>query len=824
MRSRFSGAKAVCSFAAVLLLSGGCGGPGAQTPAAARRPTGPVPYVIVERDGDPATALSATVLTAGITPDARASVALSALLESRLASKWPGASFIPSADGFRIERVIDDHDAAAAGAALRAALLAPATASELPLIKKKLDALAHRPLPIPASSSPDAIGAVAEVARCEATPFSASTSEQNISAALVEAWRRAAVGEGRLAFAIVGNGATAMAAANALNAAPWPKAAALVESAPQTSDDGAAIVDASPGIPAGTARVTIAFRTARATPAVEAATDLANPESALASRLAALGGARSVAQITDVTATAHPFGGCLSLTLDVTGARFSDDPITAAGRVAEVVALARQEVTLLLTAASAHSSVRATAHSGDARDAAALASWWALVRDDAPANDRIAVVVRTPPSREAAASARAPTAASPASDALKNALNAAETAWKSPVVESRVRVEHGQDELWVLVASPCGTSAERSTDAGLSATFLVAAASAGSTRVGRDVVLEPWFSADGVGLVAHGAARAGETPIAHAQRIADAAARYFAAEPIDSATLSVARGSLLERAESSDAKEMAVLANAVFPDHPSWLDPRGTADALARSSNGAVLARADDLRRGPLRVAVLANKNTEQASAAVEAADRWIARKFSGIRMCGASPAPAIARVGTYAFDAAGRPAEAELALRLPHDDAQSRALAAWWVSILEGTDGLLATALGSTGLARSWDARLVGPDRDSALVVRIVSSDAALDPAVAQTRALFDRIRGGALTADEVARAAERKSHDELSSSLDPRARLVATWRGASTKNAVPTLDALRTFASSFFHDDAWVILAARPARLDEASHEKTN
>ncbi len=818
MRRRFLSA---CLLIAAIF---GCGGPATQTPVKARRPTGPVPYVIVEREGDPATALAATVLTAGIAPDARASVALAALLETRLAGHWAGSTFVPSGDGFRVEGVIDEHDATTVAAALRTALLTPANAAELPLIKKKLDALAHRPLPIPASSSPDSIGAVAEVARCEATPFSAATpADPNLAIDAVEAWRRAAVGEGRLAFAIVGNAAVATSAADALGAGRWPKAVPLVESPPQTSDEGAAIVEASPGIPAGTARVTIAFRAAHASPVALAAVELANPESALASRLSALAGAHSVAQITDVTATAHPFGGCLSLTLDVTGSRFSDDPAAAAGHVAEVVALARQEVSLLLASSSKSAAI---AHSGDAREAAALASWWALVRDDEPSSDRVAVVVRTPPTRETQMGAHAPGGPS-ASDALKSALEAAKTSAKSPVVESRVRVERGQDELWVLLASPCGTSSERSGDAGISATFLVAAASAGSARIGSDVVLEPWFSPDGVGLVAHGVARAGEDPIAHARRIAGAAARYFAAEPIDAATLSVARGSLLERAESSDAREMAALANALFPDHPSWLDPRGTADALARSSNGAVLARADDLRRGPLRVAVLANTSGEQGSAAVEAADRWIARRSSGIRACGAPPSPSAARVGTYAIDAAGRPAETELALRLPHDDAAARALASWWVSILEGDDGMLATALGSTGLARSWDARLVGPAHDSAFVVRIVSSDAALDNAVAQTRALFDRIRGGALAPDELTRAGARRARYELSSSLDPRARLVVTWRGENSKTAPPTIDALKNFATSFFHDDALVIVAARPPRLEDpnadANHEKS-
>jgi hypothetical protein len=154
--------------------------------------------------------------------------------------------------------------------------------------------------------------------------------------------------------------------------------------------------------------------------------------------------------------------------------------------------------------------------------------------------------------------------------------------------------------------------------------------------------------------------------------------------------------------------------------------------------------------------------------------------------------------------------------------------LASWWASILEGDDGMLAGALGSAGLARSWDARLVGPERDSAFVVRIASSDAALDNAIAQTRALFDRIRSGALTTDQLTRAAQRRSQDELSSALDPRARLVATWRSANSKSSPPSIDALKNFAASFFHDDNWVIVAARPPRLEDASHdgnhEKTN
>ena len=803
-----------------------CGGAAAHAPSLQARPLGPVPCVVIAREGDPATALAATIFTSGLDTDARPAVALAALLEMRLAPKWAGASFIPSGDGFRIVGVVGEGDADATATALRSALLSPVSAAELPRIQKRLDALAHRPLPTPSGASADAKGAVAEIARCDGSPFSAVNSPV-VSFDKVESWRRAAIGEGRLAFAVVGSERIAALVSDALARGPkWPLAAPLAPSAPQAPDESAAIVEAAPGIAPGMTRVTVAFRGARPSAAVAAAAELANPGSALASRLSSLGGAHPLAQIEDVTATAHPFGGCLALTLDIAAGRLADDASGGVGKIAEVVALAHQEVSLLLSSAKTSSNgAPESGHAGDPREAAALAAWWALVHDDAPANDRVALVVRTPPSRETA-SALHNSADSAASDALKKALTTANAALKAPIVEARVRVERGQDELWVLIASPCGTIAERASDSGISATFVVAAASAGSTRTGSAVMLEPWFSSDGVGLVAHGAARSGEDPVAHARRIADAAARYFAADSIDGATLSTTRGTLLAHAESIEARELAMLGNAVYPDHPSWLDPRGTADALGQSSNGSVLVRADDLRRGPLRVAVLANASAEQGSAAVEAADRWVARRSSGLRACAAPPSPPPARVGTYAFDAAGHPSEAQLALRLPHDDLAARNLASWWSSILEGNDGMLATAVGSPGLARSWSARILGPEHDGALVVRIVSSDGALDSAVAQTRALFDRIHGGALTPQDLARARTRRSQGDLTSALDPRARLVTTWRGMPPPGQTPppTLEALRNFAAAFFRDDAWVIVAARPPRLEETNREKSN
>ncbi|MGH7280201.1 MAG: hypothetical protein ACRELY_01640, partial [Polyangiaceae bacterium] len=173
-------------------------------------------------------------------------------------------------------------------------------------------------------------------------------------------------------------------------------------------------------------------------------------------------------------------------------------------------------------------------------------------------------------------------------------------------------------------------------------------------------------------------------------------------------------------------------------------------------------------------------------------------------------------------IESVGRPPQVDLALRLPMSDSASRKLASWWASILDGKDGLLASAVGAPGLARSWSAAVVGPEKNPALAVSLVSSDAALDSAVAQARGLFDRLRQGAVTQADLAQAAQRRSKSALTASMDPRARLVALWTGASDADGPPTLDALKAFAASTFKDDALVIVAARPPRLEE-SREKT-
>lgn len=796
----------------LLVVLPACGAAPGKAVATRHLPAGPVPCVEIEREGDPASAIGASVTTAGIADAVRPAVALAALFRERLTAKWPGVTVTAGGDGLRVSGLVASADAPAIALGLRAALSGKVRPGELDAPKKALAALAHRPLAAPAAAGADARAAALEVGRCEGTPYALGAVPEPTLAEL-EAWRAAAVGEGRLAFSVVGTAAVLAIASDALvGGARWPKAASY-EAPAATATSGVGLVEAVPSVPPGTARVYIAFRDPSVSGAVAAASDLADARGPLATRLATLGSPRAPVDLEQVTATAHPFGGCLLVSIDVANARFGDDVDAAAGRVAEAVALARQEVGLRLAAPPVLEEPARRA--GDPREAAALASWWALARNDLPEKHGVSVLVETsaPPKPDGAQT----------SDALKAAIDRADKALGKPLAETRVKVERGQDEVWVLFGSPCGALAERASDAGLGAAFVVAAVAAASARGEPDVTLEPWISADGLGVVAHGGRRGDESPDALARRVADAAARSFAAQPIESSTLSLVRGSLLGRAQAADARAEAALALGLYPEHPSWLDARGTAEALARSSDGAILARGDDLRSGPLRVAVLANDGAAQGTVAAKAADRWIARRSAGVRTCDATSAAEGAHFGTYAVEARARPPEARLAFRLPHDDAASRALAAWWAALLGGDDGLLASAVGGPGLARGWSARVLGPDRDGALAVTVVSSDAALDSAVAQTRALFDRLRQGALTQADLTKAIARRSHDDTVSALDPRARLVALWRGSPTAGPPPSLDALKTFAAATFKDDALVIVAARPPRIEEPQHEKS-
>jgi hypothetical protein len=826
-----SRAALMAAAAAGMVVSAACGGGAASQARLAQRTSVPIgagrpALAVVEREGDGVGALAIAVNTEGIAPARGAVVAaaLGALVQSRVAARGvAGATVASGWGGWRLRGLVaSPGDAAAFVEAARQAMLAPVSSKDdaLPAVASAVAALARHPLPDPA---------LLDVARCNGEAYGTGDAVAPTVADL-EAWRRAAHGLGRVAIATAGGAALADAAAGAIARAPrWPAAEAAPPTPWPAADRRTVVYDASGEIAPGAARVVVTAYTTTPERAVAAAPALGDPRGALASRLSSLD---APARVRSVVATAHADGGCLAVTLDLGAGDLGRE---AAARIATAAALARQELTVEIAdvAVPAGLAHALAMHAPDPREAAERAAWWSLAGSRPGVEMRSALAVGVASSPDAAVPA-ARTAATPRPDAgpaLDDAIVAeierATAAWRLPVVEARTRVERGQAEAWVLLASPCGTTPEAAHDAGTGAAVAMAAAMRAEAIAG-DARVEPFVASDGIGVLAHGPARAGESAQAHARRLADMAARAFAADPLDVDRIARARSSLLSRAGDREERAFGALAGVLAPGHPSWIDPMGTSLGLESSSDASIATRAAAIRTGPLRVAVLANGDEAQAGAAVRAVDRWVPRRGGETREARACPlAPTLPEPapGTYGIEVpAGTPSEAFLAVRLGTRDDATRTAASWLAAALDGADGLLARAIGSAAepdagalrppeaLARSWTATVLGARRDPALVVHLVAADASLDAAVAQVRALFDRLRQGAAREEDRARAAAAIARTAAAASLDPRARAIGLWRGDPLPSAAPSLDGLRAFASATLHDDALVIVALRP------------
>ncbi len=804
---------------AALLSAIGCGAhaPGvgglAAAPAPAPRSTGdgrPL-LAVIAREGDAKGAVAVAVTTAGVASDrgALAGVALAALVEARLAVRGVDVTAVGGWDGWRLRALVDSPaDMTRVVDAVRTALLTPVAADEVALaaVARKATALAHRPLPDPA---------LADMASCTGEAYGAGDAALPQVAEL-EAWRRAAHGLGRVAIATVGSASLADAAALTLRRAPaWPVGAPIPPT-PWPSAHGPTVVyEASGEVEAGGARIVVTARTATPERAVAVAPSLGDPQGPLASRLAAL---ETPARVRSVVATAHVDGGCLAVTIDVAA---RDLASSAPSRISTAAALVRQELAVEIADGAAPTDLgrELTERAADPRDAAERAAWWSLAGRRAGAPDdppSVMLTVGLAPPRDAAGAIPA--------DAIRAEIDRATVAWHSPVVEARSFVERGQGEAWVLLASPCGTGPESAGDAGIGAAVAMAAA-AQAAESARDAQFEPFVGIDGIGVLVHGPARSGESPQAHARRLADGTARAFAADAIEPARAAQARIALLAHAAETDSRALGALASGLAPSHPSWMAPQGTLFGLAGVSDESVAVRAAAVRAGPLRVAVLANADATQAEAAVRAVDRWVARRPGESRACPATATVSAPRAGTYAVDLpSGAASEVLIGVPLPPSDAIARSTATWLAAALDGPDGLLAHALGAdapavgvasqtSALARAWSAVVLGAPQAPSLVVRLVGPDASIDPAVAQVRALLDRLRRGALRDEDRARAAGALARARLAASLDPRARVIDLWRSEPSSPA-PSLEDLRAFAAAALHDEAFVIVAARPPR----------
>ncbi len=415
----------------------------------------------------------------------------------------------------------------------------------------------------------------------------------------------------------------------------------------------------------------------------------------------------------------------------------------------------------------------------DPREAASAAAWRALSGRAAGGAPQRSVSFVAPSEGSESSSAE-----------LEREIEKAAQSWTRSSIEQKSRLENGQGELWALLASPCGTSGESESDAGAQA-LVIRTIQARYPQLGG-VSIEPWVTADGVGLLAHAPRLSPrEAPAELARRMGDALGRAFATSRITGAQAAQAREDLLEELGPGPRPGLGVALDAVSGGHPSWLDPRGLSSSLVALEIHVLESRRRALLQAPLRLAVLSNTSSDQSAKVAAGIEEWLRPLRSTVTSCPtAKKSPA--RTGEITLeptDDEARPA-AYVALALPTQSTGGvRREAEWTAYLLNRDGGYLSAALPGSASGR---AAVLGGKHAGGLVIEISTTD---DPApvVGAVRALLDRLsKGGATQADlDVAR--RRFAEIDAQAALDPRWRLVSLW--TDSKPRAPDLSQLRRF-----------------------------
>ncbi len=825
---------------AATLLLGACG-PGARAPKPLTTSTPGVPergvevheaggrprLVVVRRDGDPRAALAIEIRVPDAYDDASARVAaLSALVSARLGDA--GLSSVEALAGARVARVrgLVRETSAALAEIVDAKLRAPIVDGDpaLPAVAAALDAFAARPVVDPS---------LARAERCldrPMRPASFAKIPREKLAATVEAWRAAALRADGVVLGVVATGLGLDAFAerwSALEPLRPPAGLPPVIAPAKAKEEAATVGHAGEG---GLLVVDGAGR--GAVPSALAA--LADRTGALALRLEAAYDWR----LRGVAGVSWPEGGCVVVEVEPgpsssrRGARVGEGKEWNLERftthAAYALEVARQESELALDAAHvepAEAARLAIGRGGDPREAADRAAWWgwsspaanAGSAADAPDASR-ARTASSVLSLPLAAIAKGPQLDVDATVAAARAkfvasLDRARIAWARGELETRGRVEAGQGEVWIALGSPCGVGWETTLDAGLARVAIQSLAASVAPRGTADgVEIEPWASTLGLGLVAHAAPRAGETPKALAVRVGDLVGRAFLSGFPPSEQVAIARGeavSLLSDPSAPGPLLRPALA-ALVPEHPSFIDALGALEPVAKIGGEGVELRLSTLRGGPLRLAVLANAagaDADQIDAATRAAERWVPRLPGETRACPAVDPGAAPKGAMHVVHVASGTG---IAITLPVDDAD-RDAAATLAAVLDGPGGRLEGVVSAQALATAYEARLVRGAGRSALAIVVLAPAGNLDAVVAAVRSLLERLRTTGPDEADWMRAEARRAQASVQRRLDPRGRLVDLFLGEASPPAAVELARLRAVAARVLAEDHLQLVVAR-------------
>ncbi len=788
--------RAYVTALAVALASAGCGWFGrapdprtGETPPGWVEPATPArmelrqnadhpPISLVQRQGDPYPALA---LAVAHDFGSEASVALGKLVEIRLrAAGFPSARSAPHGLGFQISTLVTSPEEAdrfvnAAARALRTPF--SSTEAFAAAIRESLGALEAHGFINPGDR---------EVARCSGDlglPQGASLVDPATpaGAAKIEKWRRSVFTTGAAAFAAIGSKPVLDAAAGALTTSQaWPRGPGPEDAWPKSD-----VVGAAPG-KQKRRQLSVAFWVAESSAALEAVRSFGAARSDLAERLRIFDPSWSVRR---ATATTRPRGACMRV--DLASASKAEPP---PADIASAALAVTDEVERALGSAKQgdwaleDSVLRAT----DPRDAASTAAWHAL------SGKRAGGVSR----RNVSYSSRIGEV--PRQEDL--ALELARQAAPRSTIALEKSVETGQGELWMLLGSPCGTLSESTSNAGTLGLAVRAIAESATGYAG--VELEPWITTDGVGVLAHAPRRdRTETPDAHAARIARALSRAFGRRL--GTRVARARSLVLDELGPEPHPNWWLAVSALSPEHPSWLDPRGTWKSVNESASHDVDLSRQALVSGPLRLAMLANWDAAQWRTGAATVERWLGPRRRQTTAC-PTPPPQQPRAGKFTIETNpdGLRARAIVGVAIPASGSGSRAADLRWTTwLLNRRRGWLDRALREPGLATTAQATLLGGEHHAAILIELDSVDDQLDAAVSQVRALLERLARGAVNRRDLTRA--QRHFDSMKSEmvLSPRHRVVQLWRAAP--EAAPSLASLRGLHALFVPDRHVIVIA---------------
>lgn len=771
--------------------------PGSLPHIGIRRLPGRPGLTTVTRDGDPAAAVAVAVAT-GLTPVANS--ALAAVLEHRL--RQAGHDTVAHADGMSLRLVLTPPDADAVRGwveAVRVAFGAPVNADGAlrAAVARRLAALRRQPLDGPAMGPVVACTGQLGVLAAE-VDLDVTTAA---GLAQLERWRRAGLDVGRTAIAVVGPEAMGQAALESLeDSSAWPSTKASLPPIPSQDQHGAFLLPV--GAPPGPA-LHLALYVPDAPAAASAVRRAGRHGSPLLAKLGALDPPWTVDQI---SATARPQGGCVGLRLhpDETTADGAEGLADAAAKASGVI---RRELERELTAgADPHVVATEIAVATDPREAAQRAAWWSLstpTGQDATQTQLTTAVGIPAPARD-----QEPPDLGEIGARYQDAQTRLAGRADGAGAERRLSVEHGQGQVWLLLASPCALLDEGPNEMGRAA--LTAFSSAAGATAATGVEVEPWITAEGVGLMAHGPLRnPAEAPAALARRVGDALGRAFANGVRDPLVFTRAKNGMIRRLQPHPNRYLESFARHALPNHPSWIAPLG---ALARHQAATHLPLLHSWRRllrSPLRLAVIANADEHQAEVAATAVDRWLLDEARG-ESCPQQLQRRPPSAGPHHVEGSEHdPARVLMGTVAPQSADEDRLLAALTVEALAGSQGLLrrslATADGS--LAHSWSARVLGGQRVVSLLVEAAALPGKVEPVRERLAKLLAGLAERGLSPEDRQRALTAFERRRRERRMDPRERLGALWRGAPSSAAVTAPEPARW--------QQWLQAAWAPERL---------